>query len=138
MRLILSRYVLDSSAITGPRMKPASALRSPSGFTPGYTRGCHWCNTVDMRTPRTLVPIPTGVAAAIDKIAGAGLRTQFIVDVLEGEIRRREQLAALREAAGSWTDEDHPELASGAEAWVKQMRLESEARLKRRDDLETE
>jgi hypothetical protein len=81
-----------------------------------------------MRTPRTLVPIPPQVAAQIDKIAGQGHRTEFIVDVLEREIRRREQLAALEAAAGSWKDEDHPELANGSEAWVRQMRDESEAR----------
>jgi hypothetical protein len=84
-----------------------------------------------MRTPRTLVPIPPKVAAQIDKIAGHGHRTEFIVDVLEREIRRREQLAAIQEAAGSWKDQDHPELANGSEAWVRQMRRESEGRFQR-------
>ena len=84
-----------------------------------------------MRTPRTLVPIPPKVAAEIDKIAGRGHRTDFILNLLEREIRRREQLAALDDAAGSWKDEDHPELANGSEAWVRQMRQESEARLQR-------
>jgi hypothetical protein len=84
-----------------------------------------------MRSPRTLVPIPPEVAAEIDKIAGRGHRTDFIVHLLEREIRRREQLAALEDAAGSWKDEDHPELANGSEVWVRQMREESEARFQR-------
>jgi len=87
-----------------------------------------------MRTPRTLVPIPPKVAAEIDKIAGHGHRTEFIVDLLEREIRRREQLAALEDTAGAWRDEDHPELADGSEAWVRQMRQESEARFRRLQD----
>jgi hypothetical protein len=64
-----------------------------------------------MRTPRT--PIPARIAAEID------------------EIRRREQLQAVEEAAGCWEDESHPELADGSEAWIRQMRLESELRLQR-------
>lgn len=84
-----------------------------------------------MRAPRTLVPIPPTVAAQIDMIAGKGHRTEFIVDVLEREIRRREQLEALQEAAGSWKDEDHPELANGSEAWITQMRKESKDRFQR-------
>ena len=72
-----------------------------------------------------MIPIPTSVAAGIDKIAGNKKRTAFIVEVLEREIRRREQLEALNEAAGSWKDKDHPELVNGGDVWVRQMRDES-------------
>jgi hypothetical protein len=84
-----------------------------------------------MRTARTLIPIPVHVAAEIDRIAGHRQRTAFVVELLEREIRRREQLKAIEEAAGCWKDELHPELAAGSEAWVRQMRQESEARLQR-------
>lgn len=84
-----------------------------------------------MRNPRTLVRIPPKVAAQIDKIAGHGHRTEFIVEVLEREIRRREPLGAIQEATGAWKDEDHPELANGSDAWARQMRRESEGRSKR-------
>ena len=84
-----------------------------------------------MRTPRTLVPIPPTVIAGIDRIVGHGHRTRFIVELIESELRRREQLAALQEAPGSWKDEDHPELGNGSEAWVRQMRNESKARFER-------
>jgi len=47
------------------------------------------------------------------------------------QIRRREQRNALREAAGSWKSEEHPELAEGAEAWVRKMRQESVKRLEK-------
>ena len=84
-----------------------------------------------MRKPRTLVAIPRQLATAIDKIAGEKQRTSFIVDLLHREVRRREQREALREAAGSWKDEDHPELAGGADAWVREMRQESVKRLEK-------
>jgi hypothetical protein len=53
--------------------------------------------------------------------------------LVEREIRRREQREALREAAGSWKDEDHPELAGGADKWVREMRQES---IKRFEEVE--
>jgi len=88
-----------------------------------------------MRTPRKLIPIPPRVVAGIDKIAGPKQRTSFIVDLLEREIRRHDQMEALREAAGCWKDEDHPELAQGSEAWVRQMRQQSAGRLERLQQL---
>jgi hypothetical protein len=84
-----------------------------------------------MRVPRTMVPIPQKLAAGIDKIGGAKRRTRFIVEILEQEIQRREQLAALQEAAGCWKDEDHPELANGSDAFVKGMRDEGARRLEK-------
>jgi hypothetical protein len=89
-----------------------------------------------MRTPRTLVPIPPQLVAEIDRIAGPRHRSKFIVEVLERELRRREQIAALHEAAGSWKDEDHPELGNGSETWIKEMRQESEARFRRLQQLQ--
>lgn len=80
-----------------------------------------------------MVPIPARVAAGIDKIAGHRRRTAFVVEVLEREMRRREQLDALEQAVGAWADADHPELANGAEAWVREMR---DASVKRLEELE--
>ena len=84
-----------------------------------------------MRKPRTLVPIPQELAAAIDKLAGQRQRAAFIINLVEREIRRREQRDAFREAAGSWKGEEHPELAEGADKWVRQMRQESIQRFER-------
>jgi hypothetical protein len=78
-----------------------------------------------------MVPIPPQVAAKIDRIAGPRKRTAFVVEVLYREIQRNEQLEALQEAAGSWKDDNHPELANGSEAWVRSMRQESEKRSER-------
>ena len=82
-----------------------------------------------MRKPRTLVPIPAHLAAAIDKLAGQRQRARFIVELLERELRRREQRDALGEAAGSWDDKDHPELAEGGDKWIREMRRGSIERL---------
>jgi hypothetical protein len=78
-----------------------------------------------------MVPIPKRIAAGIDKIAGQKHRTRFIVEVLETELQRREQLAALEEAAGCWKDENHPELANGSEAFVRELRDRAMRRLEK-------
>jgi len=66
--------------------------------------------------------------ADIDKLVGKRGRSAFLTDVARDEIQRRQQRQALREVAGAWKDEDHPELKDGAAAWVRQMRSESETR----------
>ena len=76
-----------------------------------------------------MVPIPQRIAAGIDKIAGQKHRTHFIVEVLETELLRREQLAALEGAAGCWKDENHPELANGPEAFIRALRDRAAHRL---------
>src|SRR5438552_1261018 len=47
------------------------------------------------------------------------------------DLVREAQLRALEAAAGSWRDEDHPELAGGAAAWVRELRAANEKRLER-------
>ena len=49
-------------------------------------------------------------------------------------IRRREQVEAIRLAAGSWKDADHPELADGADAWIRQMRKQSTKRFEKTEE----
>ena len=82
-----------------------------------------------MRKPRSFIPIPQQLAAEIDRLAGHKQRTAFVIELVEREIRRREQLDALRDAAGSWQDEKHPELAEGAGKWIHEMRQQSITRL---------
>jgi len=61
--------------------------------------------------------------ADIDKLVGKRGRSAFLTELAQREIKLRRQREALREAAGAWKDEDHPELAQGAAAWVRQIRL---------------
>jgi len=75
--------------------------------------------------------LPVEVVADIDKLVGKRGRSAFITEVAREEILRRKQRSALRKAAGSWRDKDHPELKQGAAAWVDRMRAESEERFRR-------
>jgi hypothetical protein len=77
---------------------------------------------------RAHVILPIDVVADIDKLVGKRGRSAFLTEVARDEIQRRQQRNALRAAKGAWKDDDHPELKDGAEAWVNQMRSESEVR----------
>ena len=46
-------------------------------------------------------------------------------EAAEEELVRRRQIEALKAAAGSWKDKDHPELKEGAANWVRKLRQES-------------
>jgi hypothetical protein len=83
--------------------------------------------------PKTLhrrahVVLPVDLVADIDKLVGKRGRSAFLTEVARREVMIRRQREALRDAAGAWKDEDHPELKDGAEAWVRKIRAESEAR----------
>ena len=71
---------------------------------------------------RAHVILPTDVVADIDRLVGKRGRSAFLTEIARREIKIRHQREALRETAGAWKDQDHPELAQGAAAWVRQMR----------------
>jgi len=77
---------------------------------------------------RTHVIIPEDLVRAIDALVGKRGRSAFIADAASREVQRRELLAALETAAGSWSDKNHPELKQGAAAWVARQRKQDEAR----------
>jgi hypothetical protein len=78
-----------------------------------------------------MVPYPPEVIAEIDKIVSHGKRAAFLVDLAKREIKLNRQRQALREAKGAWKAEDHPELAEGANKWVREMRQESVKRFEK-------
>jgi hypothetical protein len=71
---------------------------------------------------RAHVILPVDVVADIDKLVGKRGRSAFLTEIAQREIKLRRQREVLRETAGAWKSEDHPELAKGAAAWVQQVR----------------
>jgi hypothetical protein len=51
-------------------------------------------------------------------------RTKFITDVLTRELRRERLKEALEISAGAWSDEAHPEMATGEDIdrWIEEQR----------------
>jgi metal-responsive CopG/Arc/MetJ family transcriptional regulator len=83
-----------------------------------------------MLRKRAHVILPADLLAEVDRLVGERGRSAFLADLVRREIQRRNLLAALREARGSWKTEEHPELQEGSEAFVDRLRAENEARLK--------
>ncbi len=80
-----------------------------------------------MGTVRAHVVMPQKLAEEIDQLVGPRGRSAFLVQTAEAEVKRRRLLAFLESDVPAWKDEDHPELADGAYAWVKKMRQEDQA-----------
>ncbi len=51
-------------------------------------------------------------------------RNKFIVEATEKELKRKRLLDALRESAGAWSDEDHPDLMTveDVDRYVRRLR----------------
>lgn len=66
---------------------------------------------------------PEDLLHAIDKLVGKRGRSKFVVEATRKELKRIQFLQALREATGSWKDEEHPELKErGTYQWVRDQR----------------
>lgn len=68
--------------------------------------------------------LPKSLVEKLRACIPASERTQFIADVLERELYRLRLREALRVSAGSWSDADHPELATGEDIdrWIEENR----------------
>lgn len=82
-----------------------------------------------MGTLRAHVILPEQLIHEIDALVGARGRSAFLVETAQAELKRRKLLAFLANDEPAWRDEDHPELAGGAEVWVRGLREESDKRL---------
>jgi len=64
-------------------------------------------------------------------LVGHRQRSSFIAQAAQRELLRMRQHEGLLSTAGAWKDKDHPELKAGSAQWVRNMRQESEGRLKK-------
>ena len=81
-----------------------------------------------MKTKRAHILLPQDLVREIDAIVGPRGRSAFLVETAREAVRRRKLLRFLETDEPVWKDSDHPELAKGARAWVRNMRNESESR----------
>jgi hypothetical protein len=84
-----------------------------------------------MSIKRAHVVLPEKLVQEIDEIAGARGRSAFLAGLAERELKRRRLLRLFKRKDPIWKDENHPELRDGATAWVRKLRAETEARLRK-------
>jgi hypothetical protein len=77
-----------------------------------------------MKTKRAHILLPQDLVREIDAIVGPRGRSAFLVETAREAVRRRKLLRFLESDMPAWKDEDHPELAQGAAAWVRALRQE--------------
>jgi metal-responsive CopG/Arc/MetJ family transcriptional regulator len=80
-------------------------------------------------TVRTTVVLSRDLVAAIDRIAGARRRSEYVEEAVADRVRRDQQLQALREAAGVLNPADYPdwETPEKTSAWVHRRRRDEDA-----------
>jgi metal-responsive CopG/Arc/MetJ family transcriptional regulator len=81
-----------------------------------------------MLVKRTHIVIPQDLVSEIDAVVGKRGRSQFLTAAARKELRRLKTLGALEQAAGAWSDKDHPELKAGASKWISLLRQDDEKR----------
>jgi hypothetical protein len=86
-----------------------------------------------MKAKRAHILLPEDLVKEIDSIVGPRGRSAFLVETAREAVRQKKLLRFLESDIPAWKDANHPELAHGAAAWVRELRQESEAkRMKRR------
>jgi len=82
-----------------------------------------------MKTKRAHILLPYDLVREIDAIVGPRGRSAFLVETAREAVRRRKLLQFLKSDSQVWKDTEHPELAKGTAAWVRQLRRESDKRI---------
>jgi hypothetical protein len=85
-----------------------------------------------MKSKRAHILLPYDLVKEIDAIVGPRGRSAFLVETAREAVRRKKLLRFLESDTATWKDADHPELADGASAWVRELRQESETRRTRK------
>jgi len=75
-------------------------------------------------TRRINVTFPARLLEDLDRLAPPRKRSQIIVTATADYVRRLKLLAAIKETAGVWDDESHPELSTpeDIDRWLRQIR----------------
>jgi hypothetical protein len=79
-------------------------------------------------TQRAHIIIPGDLLREIDALVGPRGRSAFLLETAGQEVQRRKLLRFLESEHPAWRAEDHPELAAGTAAWVRQLREQSGGR----------
>ena len=82
-----------------------------------------------IKTPRSdsqkvTITLPKAVVTRLNDLVPARQRSRFIAETLEERLALEEQLLALDETAGAWSDENHPDMLDDAaiDGWLNTLR----------------
>lgn len=70
------------------------------------------------------ITLPEELLKRLEALIPRSQRNQFFVTAIQKQLALLEQVVALEESAGAWTDENHPEMLTEADIdyWLAQLR----------------
>lgn len=80
---------------------------------------------------KTHILFPKPLLKQIDKIAGVGHRSRFVIEAAKDKLARMQFLGVLNRAAGAWNSKKHPSLKTqlGVNRFLKKIRSRTNKRL---------
>ncbi len=84
-----------------------------------------------MAARRMHVVLAEDLVSEIDHLVGKRLRSEFLAEAASRELLRQKQLRALQQATGAWARTARAWPSGGSALFVRKMRAENEARLRR-------
>ncbi len=81
-------------------------------------------NPSSAKAQKITVTLPRDLVERLDGRIPSRQRSRFIAEAIESRLAIEEQLAALEETAGIWTDDNHPGMESDADIdrWLQDLR----------------
>lgn len=78
----------------------------------------------DNDSQKVTITLPRGVLERMNALVPARQRSRFIAETLAERLALEEQLLALEQSAGAWSDERYPELSDDAaiDRWLAELR----------------
>ena len=80
--------------------------------------------TANNETRKVTITLPKLVLERMNELVPARQRSRFVSEALTERLALEEQVLALEESAGAWTEEGHPEMKDGAaiDRWLTRLR----------------
>ena len=81
---------------------------------------------------RTNIILPEELVEEVDRVAGKRKRSWFIAQAIQGKLAKIKFEQALAQAAGAWSDENHPDLRTQADInrYLKRVRQTTNERIR--------
>jgi predicted transcriptional regulator len=80
--------------------------------------------TTELDTQKITITLPKAVLERLNELVPARRRSRFISEAVEERLALEEQALAVEEAAGTWSDDNHPEMLDDAaiDRWLDAVR----------------
>ena len=81
-------------------------------------------NSIPTNLRKITVMLPEALLSRLREHVPARQRSRFILEAIEERLALEEQIAALAETAGAWSDQNHPEMRTDEDIdhWLDDLR----------------